>query len=106
MDTLWHITRDGTPAAPGAEAFVHCSFPHQLAGSLEKHYADAQQVVLLRLDPGPLGDTLVLEPSRGGQDFPHIYGPVLAESVLERVSLSRCADGRFDLSALAGAGPA
>ncbi len=102
---IWHITRDGTPArpgtAPGSERFVHCSFSEQLAGTLALHFAGVEQVVLLRLDPARLGTRLVLEPSRDGALFPHVYGEIEAADILESVTLRRGADGRFDLSGLA-----
>lgn len=103
MDPVWHITLDGRPRLPGDEGFVHGSFPGQLAETLELHYPEAPRVVLLRLDAQALGDTLVVEPSRGGQLFPHVYGEVPPAGVLERVTLTRGADGRFDLAAIPGA---
>ncbi|RKY20939.1 MAG: DUF952 domain-containing protein [Planctomycetota bacterium] len=103
MDPVWHITTDGTPASPAGEGFVHASFPPQLAGSLAKHYAGAGQVLLLRLDAAALGETLVIEPSRDEQLFPHVYGEIAPGHVLERVTLTRGDDGGFDLSAVPGA---
>jgi uncharacterized protein (DUF952 family) len=102
-EPIWHITPDGTPASPGDEGFVHASFPHQLAGSLAKHYAGVNRVVLLRLDAAALGDTLVIEPSRDDQLFPHVYGEVADAAVLERLPLVRGPDGRFDLASVSGA---
>jgi len=98
--TIWHLTRDGVPALRGAEGFVHCSYTAQLAGTLEVHFAGAQQLVLLRLDRARLGGELIPEPSRGGALFPHLYREVAADDIVERVPLRRGADGRFDLSVL------
>lgn len=95
MSSLWHVTRDGTPAAPGAEGFVHASFTHQLAGTLALHFAGLPAVELLLLDPHRLGAALRLEPSRGGEDFPHLYRALAAQDVLARVRLERGPDGRF-----------
>ena len=97
---IWHLTRDGVPARRGAEAFVHCSFTAQLAGTLAVHFAGAQDMVLLRLRPERLGARLVLEPSRGGALFPHVYGEIEDADIAARVPLRRGADGSFDLSAL------
>ena len=98
-ETIWHITLDGSPATlvPGGEPFIHASFTRQLAETLKVHYPDAARVVLLRLDPGQLGERLVEEPSRGGQLFPHIYGEIEDADVLERVTLERDAAGSFPL---------
>jgi uncharacterized protein (DUF952 family) len=97
---LWHLTRDGVPARRGAEGFVHCSFTAQLAGTIDVHFADARELVLLRLRPEALGSRLVVEPSRGGALFPHVYGELEPGDIAARVTLRRGADGRFDLSAL------
>ena len=99
---IWHLTRDGVPASPEGEGFVHASFSDQLAGTLALHFADAERVVLLRLDPAALGQRLVLEPSRDDQLFPHIYGEIADEDVTDRRVLVRAADGCFDLSDVPG----
>lgn len=100
-ETIWHITTDGVPAKPGAEPFVHASFTSQVAGSLEKHYADALSVELLRLDPAALGDTLVIEPSRGDALFPHVYAEIPDAAIVERRTFTReSTDVAFDLSGL------
>jgi uncharacterized protein (DUF952 family) len=98
--SLWHVTHDGTPAAPGAEGFVHGSFTRQLAGTLALHFAGAQQVELLLLDPARLGAALRLEASRGGEDFPHVYRALQAGDMLARVRLRRDAQGAFPLATL------
>lgn len=101
-ETIWHITPDGTPATRGAEPFVHASFTAQLAGTLQVHFEGVPRVVLLRLDRAALGERLVIEPSRDGMDFPHVYGEIEAGDVLERVEITRGPDGAFDLSTVAG----
>lgn len=99
-ETIYHLTRDGTPALPGDEGFVHASFRSQLAGTLAVHFAGAAHVELLRLDPRALGARLVVEPSRGGRMFPHIYGEIEPADVVSRHPLARDAHGAFDLSGL------
>lgn len=68
----------GTYTPPGfaTEAFVHLSFAHQLQGTLDLHFAGVERVLLIELAPARLGDDLRLEPSRGGEDFPHLYRPL------------------------------
>ena len=99
-ESVWHVTRDGTPAAPGAEGFVHASFTRQLEGTLALHFAGAPRVELLLLDPARLGDALRLEASRGGEAFPHLHRELRAGDVLARVRLERGADGRFPTALL------
>lgn len=97
---VWHVTRDGLPARPGAEGFVHASFTDQLPGTLATHFPDEERLVLLRLDPAALSGRLRLEASRGGALFPHVYGEIGPGDVIGRVELRRDGSGRFDLSGL------
>jgi uncharacterized protein (DUF952 family) len=100
METIWHVTLNGEPALPGDEGFVHCSFTSQLEGTLGVHFAKARQITLLRLDSESLGARLVIEPSRGGDLFPHVYGEISADDVTTRFTLTRGKDGTFNLSHL------
>ena len=74
---------------------MHASFTRQLDGTLALHFAGAQDVVLLLLDPERLGDALRLEASRGGEKFPHVYRELRAGDVLGRVRLVAEAGGDF-----------
>ncbi len=100
LGAIWHATPDGVPAEPGEEGFVHASFRSQLAETLALHYGHCVGVVLLRLDPDALGTRLVLEASRGGQLFPHIYGTITATDIAESLPAQRGGDGAFDLGAI------
>lgn len=77
------------PPSLAAEGFVHLSYRHQLEGTLAAHFADAQRLVLLRVDPAGFGDALVVEASRGGAPFPHLYRPLARGEVLEVRELLR-----------------
>jgi uncharacterized protein (DUF952 family) len=78
------------PASLDTEGFVHCSWGHQVAGTLAKHFAGATGLLALRIDPMALGDVLlVIEDSYGsGQSFPHAYGPIPAAAVLGTVEVA------------------
>ena len=62
-----HDLRDG---------FIHFSTEEQLVGTLQKHYAGQTDLMLLSLESVSLGEALKWEPSRGGDLFPHLYGPL------------------------------
>ena len=65
------------------EGFIHCSFAHQVDATLGRFYADVDEVVVLRLDAGALGDALVVEDLPGtGEPFPHLYGPLPLSAVV------------------------
>ena len=56
-----------------ADGFIHLSAADQLAGTAAKHYAGQSDLMLVEVDLTALGETLVWEPSRGGDLFPHLY---------------------------------
>ena len=56
------------------DGFIHLSTWSQLPGTLTKHYAGQDNLVLIAFAPEALGSQLKWEPSRGGALFPHLYG--------------------------------
>ncbi|MER5361346.1 DUF952 domain-containing protein [Streptomyces sp. NPDC002785] len=73
------------------EGFIHCSLPHQLAGVAEMLYGAGsragtgdQDLVVLVIDPARLPVPVRYESvAPGGEEFPHIYGPVPVDAVVE-----------------------
>lgn len=65
-----------------SEGFVHCATRAQLAGVLERHYADvdAEELTVLVLDTAVIetdGVEVRFEDTHGaGDDFPHVYGEI------------------------------
>jgi 1,4-dihydroxy-6-naphthoate synthase len=82
-----------TAASLESEGFVHASFADQLAGTLAVHFAEARAVHLVELDESALGDALVIEPSRGGRLFPHVYGALPLAAIRQDWALERGPDG-------------
>jgi uncharacterized protein (TIGR02246 family) len=60
------------------EGFIHCSFATQVAVTAAKFYAGRDDVVLLTIDPALVPSEIKVE---GG--FPHIYGPLPREAVIQ-----------------------
>lgn len=73
------------PASLETEGFVHCSWGHQVGGTVTKHFAHVTGLLALRLDRGALGEVrFVEEDSYGsGQAFPHVYGPIPSAAVID-----------------------
>ena len=64
------------------EGFIHCSFAEQLDGVIRRYYSDADEIVVLEIDPALLTSKLVVEPSTGGENYPHIYGPINKDAIV------------------------
>lgn len=66
------------------DGFIHFSTAAQVPGTLERHFAGQDGLVIAAFRVGDLGEGLKFEPSRKGELFPHLYGtldPHLAVSV-------------------------
>jgi uncharacterized protein (DUF952 family) len=75
------------------DGFIHLSLRAQLAGTLAKHFRGHDDLVLLQFDAIDLGATLRWEPSRGGEDFPHLYSALPTAKAIAIWSLHLSIDG-------------
>jgi len=58
------------------DGFIHFSTEAQVAETARRHFAGQQDLVLVAVEATELGAELRWEPSRGGDLFPHLYGPL------------------------------
>ena len=65
-----------------ADGFIHFSTAKQVRETASRHFGGQSDLLLIGIDPDRLGDSLKWEPSRGGQLFPHLYGPLPMDAVL------------------------
>lgn len=65
-----------------ADGFIHLSTAAQVAETAARHFRGQPDLVLVAVPAGPLGPGLRFEPSRGGDLFPHLYGPLPCGAVL------------------------
>ena len=79
------------------DGFIHLSTEAQLEGTLAKHYSGRDDLHLATVDLGSFGSSLKWEAARDGQQFPHLYGPLLLETVVAYGALERRADGTLRL---------
>ena len=83
--------RSGAVVPPGFadEGFVHCSTGAQLASTVERHFAEVDELVVLRLDADRIAADLRWEPGLPGIDFPHVYRPLRLDDVVEVIRWQR-----------------
>ena len=58
------------------DGFIHFSAAEQIIESARRHRAGQSGLVLVAVEDVRLGCRLRWEPSRGGELFPHLYGPL------------------------------
>ncbi len=66
-----------------ADGYIHMSTTDQLDETLAKHFAGQTGLVIATIDLSQLGDALKWEISRGGALFPHYYGALPMNAVVE-----------------------
>jgi uncharacterized protein (DUF952 family) len=94
----WAAARaNGSYVAPSleAEGFIHCSLPTQVVTVANWFYRDVPDLVLLCIDPNRLTSPLRWEPSADhfAGDFPHVYGPIALEAVVDALPWSPGPEG-------------
>jgi uncharacterized protein (DUF952 family) len=70
-----------------ADGYIHFSTAAQAPETAARHFAGEEGLWLIAVDEAALGPNLRWEPSRGGQDFPHLYAPLRLDQVAWAVPL-------------------
>jgi len=87
------------------EGFIHCSQLNQVLPVAEKYYKGQSGLVLLVIEPSHLSSELKWEdPSGGtptgvpeGEQFPHVYGPINLDAVINVLDFVFDSNGSFQL---------
>ena len=104
---LWHICKsvawrqaqtEGAyrPESLATEQFIHCSTREQYVATANRYYAGERDMVLLEIDSEKVAAPLRFENTSGGTElFPHIYGALNLDAVLNVIPFLPDADGVF-----------
>jgi uncharacterized protein (DUF952 family) len=80
-----------------ADGYIHLSTAAQLTETVDKHFAGQEDLWVAEVDLDALGASIRWEPSRGGQEFPHLYGELTLDTVVAYSELKREHDGSVRL---------
>ncbi|BBZ75383.1 glutathione S-transferase [Mycolicibacterium anyangense] len=87
------------PVSLAEVGFVHLSAPYQVHLPANRLYSGRTDLVLLQIDPSRLAAPLRWEPGvptdPEAMVFPHLYGPLPVDAVVEVTDYRPAADGRF-----------
>lgn len=64
------------------DGYIHFSTAEQVPETARLYFSNTPGLVIVAIDGAPLGEALKWEESRGGQLFPHLYGPLPMSAVL------------------------
>ncbi len=99
--TAWEsVQQAGIYTAPSLakQGFIHCSRPDLVTRVADFLFGGQQDLVLLCIDSDCLIAPLRFESPSGSENvFPHIYGPLNIDAVLEVIDFPPNEDGSFTL---------
>jgi len=107
----WDLAKglgDYRPPSLTAEGFIHCSTIAQVIDTANLFYRGQGDLLVLRIDRRKLTAPLKFEaPANSGDArpealFPHLYGPLNLDAVIDAIELPSDADGSFRLPAALG----
>ena len=79
------------------DGFIHLSTAAQLTATVDKHFNGQDDLWIAEVDLEALGEKVRWEPSRGGEDFPHLYADLPLDAVVAYSPLDRDDDGEVRL---------
>lgn len=79
------------------DGYIHLSTRDQLTETADKHFAGQTDLYVAAVDLDARGDAIRWEVSRGGAEFPHLYGRLTLETVVAYSPLERDEDGSVRL---------
>jgi uncharacterized protein (DUF952 family) len=108
MNTILHITQSdrwtkaknlGTYRSDtlATEGFIHCSTLAQVISSANRFFRGLQDLVILVIDLDRVTSEIRYEGTDPHNLFPHIYGELNIDAVIQAVDLETNTDGSFVL---------
>ena len=81
------------------QGFIHCSRVDQILRVADSFYTGQSGLVLLLINPHLLKSELLWEPGAdlASELFPHVYGPINLDAVLQVFDFEPAANGKFTL---------
>lgn len=108
-DLLFHITtrkqwkesnKDGRylPESLDTEGFIHASRGEQLEDTANRLFSDRNKILLLVIETSRLAPEVKFEEDPdSGEKFPHIYGPLNMDAIVDKIEVYAEKNGRFKI---------
>ena len=81
------------------KGFIHCSTGKQIEETANRLFKGQRKVYLLVIDVSTIEPRIVWEkPGDEEEPYPHIYGPLNTDAVLDRITLHPNKEGYFEIN--------
>ncbi|MDX1618823.1 MAG: DUF952 domain-containing protein [Balneolaceae bacterium] len=78
------------------DGFIHCSTGKQVQQVANRRFPGRDDLLLLIVDVAGLESDVKMETAESGEEaFPHIYGPLNIDAIIDKISLEPQEDGSF-----------
>ncbi|HON82697.1 MAG TPA: DUF952 domain-containing protein [Caldisericia bacterium] len=82
----------------GSQGFIHCSTKEQILRIANSLFKNQKGLVLIVIDSNKVNSEIRYENLEGGSElFPHIYGPLNIDAVINVLKFESEIDGNFNL---------
>lgn len=109
-DLLFHITTEDhwkeyktngnyEPESLETKGFIKCSSGNQLEGAANRFFPEKDEILLLVIDVSLIRENIKYEEDdETGEKFPHIYGPLSTNAVIDKIEIKAEDSGKFNIS--------
>lgn len=107
-DLIFHLVPNGdwkkfqesgvySPDSLEKEGFIHCSTGKQVQKVANRRFPGRNDLLLLIIDVASLESDVKLEDSTESKEeqYPHIYGPINIDAIIDKIKLEPEEDGTF-----------
>ncbi len=85
------------PDTLASEGFIHFSYKDQVCETAARFYTGRTDLLALKVDSSIVDAELQIDPVPGDGDFPHLYGPLNLNAVVNVLKLQLNSDLSFTL---------
>lgn len=109
-DLLFHITTKDNwkeyktngnyePKTLESEGFIKCSSGNQLEDTANRIFSDKDEILLLVIDVSLVREDIKYEEDEDtGKKYPHIYGPLSTNAIIDKIAIQAEENGTFNIA--------
>jgi len=108
IDLLFHITSQDQwrnystngyiePDSLQEEGFIHTSKGDQVEETANRLFSGEENILLLVIDPLRIQEPLKYETAENGLKYPHIYGKISIDAVIDKIPISPDKSGKYNV---------